>query len=388
MQSISSVSERFTVWHVGGEDVRMRIPILKVLKNLGFKVAAAGSEDSRPFDNEGIEYHRYELDRGVSPLIDRRSLSQLEILFNKHNPDVVHSFDTKPALLVPLAARRAGIKANIRTVTGMGYIYSSKSPLALALRIAYRSMQKRASLYSDTTVFQNEDDKLYFEDTGLIEKKKSILVRGSGVDVDLLASRLPDFENKQRLSSNLGIAGHVVFIMIARMVKHKGVVEYLEAARRVTNKNPECKFLLVGPLAGEGRQAVSQRVVQSYADVVTWLGPRTDVPALLSVSDVFVLPSYYREGVPRVLLEAGALGLPLITTDMPGCRDVVRNGQEGLLVPPRNISALEQSMLKMAGSTIYRTELGACAKIRIEQLFTLSNVAKAYADIYRELMTR
>lgn len=374
------------VWHIGGEDVRMRIPILLALKEKGFRVAAAGSEDSAPFDRQGIEYHRYRLERGIAPYRDFLTRRQLTALFREHRPDIVHAFDTKPGILVPAAARAANIKCSLRTLTGMGYVFSSISPLALALRPIYRSIQKRASRFADVTVFQNTDDQTYFESTGLVEKTRSVLVKSSGVDIKALENGRVGAEKLESLRSELRVGDGPVVTMIARLVKHKWVLEFLEAAREIKRTTPGCSFLLVGPQASEGRQAVSKTVVESYRDAVNWLGPRSDVPALLSLTDVFVLPSYYREGVPRVLLEAGAMGIPLVTTDMPGCRDVVRHGHEGLLVKPRSPDSLAEALCSLLASKDRRLAMGRAARQQVIDNFSLAQVVDNYSSIYLKLL--
>lgn len=377
---------RPVVWFVGGEDVRMRIPMLLALKELGFSVAAVGSEDSTQFDHHGVEYYQYQLVRGISPLADLNSCRQLTELFRKHRPDVVHAFDTKPSMLVPIAASLAGICKVIKTVTGMGYVYSSKSPVALAIRPFYRFLQKLSSRFADATIFQNTDDQAYFQSTNLIEADKSFLVKSSGVDLELLYRNCSSKDEISALKIKLDHADGLVVLMVSRLVKYKGVLEYLEAARLIKSSNPECQFYLVGPLASEGSQGVSEKFIESHRDAVSWLGTLSNVPALLAVSDIFVLPSYYREGVPRVLLEAGAVGLPLITTDMPGCRDVVRDGIEGLIVEPRDSESLAEAIKKLLASESLRCQMGQFAKQRVQAEFSLNKVAEAYADIYSELL--
>jgi len=353
---------------------------------MGFSVAAVGSEESKPFDKAGIPYYRYDLQRGISPFNDKRSINQLIELFSQIQPDVVHAFDTKPAVLVPRAASHSGIKGCVRTVTGMGYVFSSLSPIALSLRPIYRFMQRGASGLADVTIFQNEDDQRYFEKTGLVESGKSVLVRGSGVDLDLLEKQKASDVDVKRLRQAMGLEDSLVITMVSRLVRQKGILEFLVAARRVRQLLPESRFLLVGPQADEGRQAVSLETIESYKDCVDWIGPRSDVPAILSLSDIFVLPSYYREGVPRVLLEAGAMGLPLVTTDMPGCRDVVKNGVTGLLVPPWNCELLSDAIFKLANSAALRRELGNNARDHIAESFSLEKVAHDYEKIYQKIL--
>ena len=176
--------------------------------------------------------------------------------------------------------------------------------------------------------------------------------------------------------------------MVSRLVRTKGVIEFCGAARAVRRQRPDCTFLLVGPLGSEGWQAVPRSEVEGNPDVC-WLGPRPDVPALLAISDIFVLPTFYREGIPRALLEAGAMGLPLIATDMPGCRDVVRDGWNGLLVPPRNVPALTRAVQSLLGSEPEALEqMGEKSRAHVDRHFTLALVTDAYADIYRRLLAQ
>lgn len=375
-----------TIWFVGGEDARMRIPIAKHVANYGFRVAIVGSEPCEPFVRTGIEYHRYKLSRGIAPLADRESRYQLRQLFNKYKPDIVHAFDTKPALYVPAAAHGLPVHT-VRTITGRGYVYSSHSPVALGLRLVYRQMQRRARFLTDVTVFQNEDDMAYFLANGMADEQHSRLVRGSGIDLASLHQQLPDEDQLQRLRAELKIEDDAIVVtMVARLVRYKGIIEFLKAARLVRRGMPRCQFLLVGPLASEGSQAVREKTLQDFQDDVQWLGRRSDVPALLSISDIFVLPTYYREGVPRVLLEAGALGLPLVTTDTPGCGDVVRHEEEGLLVPVKDHEALASSILRLARSPDVREKYGKNAAEKVRKGFSLEHVGTAYVDIYRYLM--
>lgn len=374
-----------TVWHVGGDDVRMRIPLLLALRDRGFSVAALGSEPGEPFADSHIPYWRYELNRWLNPLADRRTVASLRELIGAHRPDVVHAFDTKPGLLVPAAAKTVPGCGCVRTVTGMGYVFSANSPLALTLRPLYRAMQQRAAAATDMTIFQNPDDRDYFLRHRMAKAGREALVLGSGIDIEGVSRRRPDEQTLAGLRRELGLNGPVV-TMVARLVKTKGVLEYIAAAAAVRRQRPEVTFLLVGPQASEGRQAVPAETLRQAEGTVRWLGARDDVPALLTLSDLLVLPSYYREGVPRVLLEAAVLGRALITTDMPGCKEVVRHGHNGLLVPPRDADALAAAVLRLLGDDRVRAEMGARGRSHVRQ-FALPKVADRYADIYRRVLT-
>jgi glycosyltransferase involved in cell wall biosynthesis len=373
------------VWLVGSDDIRLRIPFLMELRERGFDVTMLGSEQPEPFAAQGIPYHRYSLSRALDPIADWRTLRELLGLFQKHRPSVVHAFDTKPAMLASFAARVTGVPVRIRTLTGMGYVFSSRSPRALLLRPVDHVMQAAASRAASMTVFQNRDDHAYFLRHRLARPRASVLIPGSGIDVGLLRSKRPSADALAALRRELGIEGRRVVTMISRLVRTKGVVEFCAAADAVRRERPEVTFLLVGPISSEGWQAVTPDEVERNP-AVRWLGPRSDVAALLALSDVFALPTYYREGIPRALLEAAAMGLPIITTDMPGCRDVVQDGWNGILVPPRNVNALTGALMRLidAGSETLH-EMGENGRAHVEQHFTLENVTDAYADIYRRL---
>jgi glycosyltransferase involved in cell wall biosynthesis len=372
--------------YIGGEDIRMRIPILSLLKRRGFKVEAIGNNDSEAFSKTNINYRDYPLNRWLSPLADKESKLCLAELFANNKPDIIHLFDTKPGVLVPKVAKESGVKFVVRTVTGMGYIYSSNSLFSRLLRPFYRMAQKKAIAYTDMVIFQNTDDKKYFEKHNLVSADKSVLIRSSGLPVDEFVSKQANLETKKTMREKHNInKGDVVVTLIARLVKDKGITEFLESAKLLsTEKN--IKFFLIGPLGSEGKQAISKEMIESYSEYINYIGSVNNVAEYLSISDVFVLPTYYREGLPRILLEAGSLGLPLITTDMPGCRDVVKDGWNGLLVPTRDSHALAKAIGSLANNQELRMEMGGKNPEYIKNNFDLSIVEKAYSDIYSKLL--
>jgi glycosyltransferase involved in cell wall biosynthesis len=376
-----------TVWHIGGEDIHLRIPLLQALQERGFQVGAVGTSDGKAFASQHIPYFRYELERGISPLADRRTAQQLLTLFQAHQPDIIHGFDTKPAMLAPLMAKAAGIPGRVRTITGMGYVFSSHSPIALALRPIYRNLQRQTSAVTDCTIFQNSDDQAYFHNHKLVAQHQDALVLGSGIDVESLVRQRPDPETMARLRQELDLDGKLVVTMVARLVRSKGVQEYLDAAAIVAQQIPNVKFLLIGPRSSEGRQAIAERAIQQ-AKAVTYLGSRPDIPALLAVSDMFVLPSFYREGIPRALLEAGAMELPLITTDTPGCREVVLDGWNGLLVEPRQVPALAEAIIRLLTTEHERVLMGQRSRFHVTENFSLKQVADAYAQVYLQVLAQ
>jgi glycosyltransferase involved in cell wall biosynthesis len=375
------------IWIVGGEDIHMRLPLLKLLKFRGFDVTAVGTGPGTAFIGNNIPYFEYKMNRFLSPISDHQTIKELTNLFIKHKPDVVHGVDTKPAIFTAIAGNKANIKGIMRTITGMGYIFSSHSPLAFLLKPIYRYLQRKADKFAHLTVFQNPDDQDYFVRHNMITSDRSRLILGSGIDLGSLNKTIITEKIKTDLKQQLGLNNEVVFLMIARLVKHKGVVEYLKAARETKLKtNKKTCFLLVGPTTNEGGQAVSLDTIKKYRDDVVYLGARNDVPVLLTISDVFALPTYYREGVPRVLMEASVMGLPLVTTDMPGCREVALDDVTGLIIPPRNSTKMADAFVKLAENKKLRQRLGAAGSTHIKNGFTLEQVAEQYIQIYNSLI--
>lgn len=371
------------IMFVGGDDIRMRIPFLSALKKSGYQVAAIGSEDETIFIKNDIPYFRYSLNRWIAPWADIRSYLQLLKIFKQHKPDIIHAFDTKPALIAPIAARQASVPSRFRTITGMGYVFSSDSIVAKILKPIYRVSQRLASASSAVTIFQNTDDLNYFQSNKMVEDRNATIVKGSGIDIVAYDNKLASLEKNSDLKESLGLKHGKVVLMVARLVKDKGVVEFLEASRCILQFRNDIDFVLVGPLASEGKQAISKAIIEKYSEEVHYLGERKDIPELLNISDCFVLPSFYREGVPRVLLEAGWQGVPIVTTDMPGCREIVKDGWNGWLIPPRKVPALAEAIVKTVDmDAAEQTLFGQRSKEYIKEEFSLECVFSAYTGIY------
>ena len=376
------LSNQLTVLHIAGVDMYLRLPSIVRLRDLGINMVAAGSCEADKFELAGIPFHHYPLARGANPIADRESRKRLTEIIRDVNPNVVHSFSTKPCVLVPPVARAVGVPAVLRTVCGLGSIYSSETLKIRLMRIPYLMLHRRASRAANFTVFQNADDHALFKSKSVVTEANSVLIPGSGIDIAALKAKLPDFTERERLRKELRLGKGPVMLMASRLVRQKGVVEFLQSAREIKQQHPETTFLLIGPVAGEGGDAVSLKTIQEYADCVNYLGYRSDMPALMSLSDVFVLPTRYREGVPRVLMEAAALGLACVTTNMPGCRDVIHDGQTGLMIEPGDQPALTSALQRLVASPELRSELGQSATARIQSRFEMEHIINAYIDAY------
>lgn len=369
---------------VGTEGLHLRLPLMDQLTEQGFQVAAAGAVAQPEFEGTPYDYHEYTISRSFSPLGFRRSVKGLRDIIRRDSPDLVHALNTIPCLVAPHAVRGTGVSC-VRTVTGLGSLFSSDSFLYRGMQAVFRFQHRRIRNACESTIFQNPDDRDYFVENGLSPEDRTGVIYGSGIDVEGLASLRSSPKVLDELRTELNLHGKTVITMVSRLMKVKGVDEFGETAATIRRSHPDTAFLLVGPAVTSGPMAVSASILDGNEDV-QWLGSRDDIPDLLAVSDVFALPTYLREGIPRVLFEAGALRLPLITTDTPGCRETVVEGKNGFLIQPRSSKALTDAVLKLVGSPELRREMGERSYELMKERFELSIVSAAYADLYRKVL--
>ncbi len=374
------------VLYVGGEDHDFRIPFMHLLREHGFRVSAAGTGDPAPFAKAGIEFHSFRFQRFVNPLADLAAIRSLRDMLNRVRPDIAQTCDTKPGLLVPLAARGAPLTQVVRTVNGRGWLYSSHSPLALMLRPVYRGLHRRASRYASATVFEIHDDQAFFDHHGMTGKQGGRVIPGAGLDVDGFERALAEAPPPEQVRQELGLGTGEVVMTVTRMTRQKGIPALLKAAAIVHKVRPTVRFVLVGPRESEGPLSVSQEEIDRHAPYVLATGARPDVAALLRIADVFAFPSEYREGVPRVLCEAALAGVPTVTTGMPGCREVVKDGITGLVVPPGVPELMAQKILAMLEDRQAARAMAERAAERVRQEFSLKAIVAGHASLYRELL--
>jgi glycosyltransferase involved in cell wall biosynthesis len=372
---------------IGGVDHSLRIPFLLALRDKGFRVSAAGSGDPGPFVQAGIDYHPFQFARFVNPRADWRALGAISKLIADVRPALVQCFDTKLNVLVPFAARGLRNVKVVSTINGLGWLYSSRSPMALGLRPVYRALQRLADRWTAATVFQNRDDQAFFMRHRMVGRGGHVLIPGSGIDIARFDRATATGPSPTELRETLGLGTSEVVVTVTRMTRQKGIPTLLDAAALVHRHRPGVRFLLVGPRESEGPFAVTQAEIERHAPYVMALGPRTDVPALLGVADVFAFPTEYLEGVPRALLEAAAAGRPCVATRMPGCTDVISDGWNGFLVPPRDPRRLAERILDLLGGRAAAVEMGARAAQLVRTEFNLELTVARYAAVYEKLMT-
>ena len=373
---------------VGGNDVNKRIELMKALSGR-FQFSAAGSDIRRAdeFLREGLPFYYFPMDRGTNPLNDARSYFFLGRIIRQLQPDLVHAFATKPAVWGRLAARRAGVPVVIGTLPGLGSLYSSDDLKTRLVRAVYEPLQRRACHASDLTVFQNERDLRQFIDGGVAPAQRSAIISGSGVRTDVMDPSKVSREAVRALRKEVDAdEGDIVVTMMSRIIRSKGVIEFARAAQLLRERRPNVRFVLVGPDDQSSLDRLSQRELDEVTESVTWLGERSDVAAIYAGSDVFVLPSLYREGVPRVLLEAASMALPLVTTRNPGCEAVVDEGRNGFLVESGDADELTRKIQELADNPVLRKRFARESRDLAVRRFDLGVVVHATAAHYERLL--
>lgn len=319
----------------------------------------------------GFDWHPMRFDAGgTNPFRDAATIRDLTRLFRSLRPDIVHNVTVKPVLYGTLAARLAAVPRVINAISGLGYLFTGVRPLRrLQGILLYRLFMRHPDM---RVILQNREDLALFRQYRLAPESILRLIRGSGVDISSYAPSALQ-------------PGTPVVMQVSRMVGDKGVREFIEAAAIVHRRHPDARFVLVGPLYPGNPSALSEQELRDAerSGAVTWLGGRDDIAALLAGANIFCLPSY-REGLPKALLEAGACGLPSVTTDTSGCREVVQDGINGLLVPVANAGALASAIQALLDDPASAREMGARARAVVERDFSLDQVVAAQIALYCE----
>ncbi len=316
----------------------------------------------KSFDSMGVTFIPIDLQRnGTNPLDDFRFLWGLIRHFKSIKPDIVLNYTIKPFIYSSIAAKLIGSTIVSSNVTGLGYIFTENSLKVKLLRALVKMQLKLAARCNNVIFFQNPDDRNeYYHHQIITQKTKNKVINGSGIN-------LSKFEHSPKAASKV-----TVFLFIARLLKDKGVNEYISAARAVKAIDVNTKFILIGPI-DSNPSSLSQEYIDSlhFEGVIEYRGATSDVIPHIIESDIFVLPSY-REGTPRTVLEAMAVGRPVITTDAPGCKECVEDSYNGYLVPIKSTHHLIQSMLKLSSNPELRIKMGRNSRKIAEEKYDVN----------------
>ena len=370
-----------TAWYL----FNFRRSLAEVLRAQGHEVILASPPD--PYGEKlralGFRWEPVPMERrSINPWRELSLILWLARLMRRERLDLVHSFTIKCVIYGSIAARLAGVRARVGAAAGMGYVFTRHTPGALALRaVATALMRLALGGRRVRLIVQNPDDLAFFVETRLMPRESVTLIPSSGVDGTRFhpADAEAQFERRARTGFRV--------LLPARLLWDKGVAEYMEAARylRAAGRH-DIHFLLAGSPDPGNPTAVPESDIRGWAEegLIEWLGHVEDMPTLLRSVDVVALPSY-REGLPKGLIEAGASGLPLVTTDVPGCREVVTHELNGLLVPVRNGAALADAVVRLRDDPALSARLGAAARQACLERFDERRVISDTLEVYRAL---
>ncbi len=353
-----------------------RLPIARAARDAGWEVLVATRVENH---GEQIEREGFRLipikmrRRSLAPWREFAAVAELIRIYRRERPDLVHQVAMKPVLYGSLAAALTGVPAIVNALAGMGYVFTSSAVKARLLRPlikkAFRWLLDHANA---RLILQNPDDVAAMS-AGTVAPNRIVQIRGSGVDTTAFA---PAPEP----------SGTPVAVMVSRMLWDKGVGELVEAARLLQRRGVPLRVVLVGSRDPENPPSIPERQLRDWdaSGDVAWWGERSDVANIWANCHIAVLPSY-REGLPKSLLEAAACGRPLVATDVSGCREVVRDGATGLLVPPRDARALADALERLARDRDLRRRMGAAARDLVTREMSEQVVVAQTVALYRSL---
>ena len=356
-----------------------RLPVARALRDTGFDViVAAGPERGcgPQIEKEGLRYVPLPIIRGFTSVNNERRLAMALLrLYRREKPRIVHHVTIKPIVYGTLAARCTHVPAVVNAIPGQGYIGVSDTARALAARFcvhtAYRYLLRGRGR---RVIFQNPDDRHVFVNSGLVSGEQTVVIRGAGVDVQQYR---PECEPR----------GEPVILFPSRLLWSKGLGEFVDAVRSLRRSQIRFRAVVAGAPDPPNPDSVPESQLRRWHQqgLIEWIGHCDDMPALLAGCSVVVLPSY-REGVPKVLLEAAAAGRPIVTTDAPGCREVVQHGRNGFLVPIRDSVQLAQALSTLLRDAPLRARFGAAGRELAVNSFAEQIVVEQTLDVYRELL--
>lgn len=375
------VTENYSAWN-------FRRSLLSAAVDSGLEtylVAPSGPHDGG-FEDMGVKLAPVKAKRVISPLVDAGYLLSLHRAFRDIKPDVVHNISIKPNIYGAAAARRARIPHVVGSVTGLGNIFMDEMGLRFrAMRPMVTRMYRSAFNVTDRIWFQNPDDAEYFLAAGMVKPEQVVVIKGSGVNLGDFTPDAVDTDAAVRIRSGLGMMDSSITVcMIARALKSKGVEEFIKACEMLAGKMPSIRFLFVGGAENGNALSLPADYLESrQSENFRWLGWRNDIREILHISDIVVLPSRFREGLPKSLLEAMAMGKPVVTTDVAGCREVVEEGGNGFLVKPRDAESLAARIGELAADGAMRERFGERSLELARQTFDANIVnRRILEDLY------
>ena len=359
--------------------VTHRLAVARAARAVGFEVHVAVPFEARAVEQiraAGIQVHDIPLRRGARALTGEvRLLRAYWRLMGAVRPDIVHAVTMKPVLYGGPIARLRRVPAVVHAITGLGYLFLIEGVLARMQRAAVMTLYRIALAHPKMrAIFQNPDDQGLFLRNRLVRPETVVMIRGCGVD-----TREFPFTPEP--------PGPPLVVFPARIIGDKGVREFVEAARLLKAEGSNARFRLVGRTDPDNPTDVGEPTVRQWEQdgIVEWRGFSSEMPVELALGHIICLPSY-REGLPRVLIEAASIGRPIVTTDVPGCREVVRDGDNGLLVPVRDARALADALRTLLNDAKLRRDMGTRGRARVMAEFSVESFVADSLQVYSDLL--
>lgn len=351
-----------------------RVRIALAAKDAGYDVHVAtmpGQSVSR-IEQYGFTHHVITMSRsGTNPLVELQTIWSIYRLFKKIQPQLVHLVTIKPVLYGGIAARLTRVPAAVYAISGLGFIFTRQKKGIDVLKSVVTGLYRFALGHSNSRViFQNDDDCAILRDIGAVRPEQVVMIRGAGVDMQ---------EFKHLPEPDLPI----VITMAARLLKDKGVMEFVEAAR--CDHDKKYRWQLAGTIDPGNPASLTAQEYEAIGQYVECLGERKDIANLYAQSHIIALPSY-REGIPKSLLEAAAAGRPIVTTDVPGCRDTIVPGKSGLLVPVKDGQAIFKAVQQLADNAELRVAMGKDGRALAEREFAMPIIIDKHLAVYQGLI--
>ena len=351
-----------------------RLDLAQALKQAGYDVLLMSPDG--PFrvkmQTLGYQWIHFPLSRrGINPLAEIWNLVRLFRIYQREKPDIVHHFTIKCVVLGSTAAHLSGVKTIVNSITGLGYVFLSERLETRFLRRLVKTWYKLV-LGRTKVIFQNRDDMAFFLKEAIILPDEASLIAGSGVDIIMYS---PVFINKSEVP---------LVVLASRMLYDKGIVEYVESARCLKRMGIAGRFILVGNVDMGNPSAIPEKQLEDWQKegIIEWWGWRDNMLEVYQQAQIACLPSY-REGLPKMLIEAGACGLPLVAADVPGCHDVVFDGENGFLVKPRDVDSLVEALHKLLTDEALRFEMGQRSRMIVEERFSLKTIIDKTLSVYK-----
>ena len=341
-------------------------------------IATGPGDAIKEIESLGLKHHLLPLNRsGTNPINEIKSIYSLFKLITKIKPSICHFVTIKPVIYGGFVTRLSPVKGVVFAISGLGSSFTGdgfKSSILLSIvKLMYRFALNQQN---SRVIFQNNNDKSILLDSKVVKEKNSVLIKGSGVELAKYSYTLAS-ENSS-----------ITVVMACRLLKEKGVFEFIQAAEILKSRNLDINFKLIGEIDLGNPKTVTAFEIETWKkdSSVDIMGFCDDMPTQIKNSDIVVLPSYYGEGLPKVLIEAAACGRAVITTDHPGCRDAILPNETGLLIPIKSPEALADAIYKLYTNPDLRIRMGERGRLLAEQEFDVISVVKKHLEIYDELL--